>query len=170
MPLTTNVAQQIGGALNDRSRTRIGDPWKGSYNVSVRCSTTAAAHELLAQLRSIGVEGQVNARPAAAEGRSSTALVAVYTHEALKTLLEATEPHLDQQQRERLSVLVRARGPIHPNMVGWILTFRKQLGWSDGRIAAELNKDRWASGMGGKGWTAKKIRTARLSAKTAPTA
>jgi hypothetical protein len=60
---------------------------------------------------------------------------------------------------ERLQKLVWARGPV-PEANAEFIRNRFGMNWSAERIAAELNRRRVTAGMGGKGWTPRKVKDA----------
>jgi hypothetical protein len=141
-------------ALNSR-QTRIGDPWKGSYHLSIQVEDREVAETLAEQMRAIGVEPRVN-RKLDADGNPKRFFVAVYALESLETLLDSLRDVLEEPQREKLSTLVRARGPIHPGVVEHIHFLHDVAKRSDEAIAVELTRRRWVSGSR-KGWTSKKV-------------
>jgi hypothetical protein len=120
------------------------------------------AETLAEQLRGIGIEPKINLKLDEA-GNPKRFFVSLYAWESLKALLDALGDQLDEPRHKKLATLVRARGPVDPTVVEQIHFLRAFLHKSDEAIASELNRRRWASGMGGKGWTAKKIRKIRLA-------
>jgi hypothetical protein len=50
-------------ALNDRLRTRIGDPWRGIFHISIAVDLVHEATDLAKQLKRIGVTYQANFKP-----------------------------------------------------------------------------------------------------------
>ena len=144
---TATRADALINALNDRSRTTIGNPWNGSYNVAIDITNCGDADRILRELRALGVTAQVNV--------GSIDRIAIYDLTSLEKLLELRES-LDESTKRRLQTLVRARGPVPEWVLGKVQGY-VSMGWSPGRIAASLNEQRVAAGMGGLGWTAEKV-------------
>jgi hypothetical protein len=138
-------------ALNDRSRTRIGNPWRGTYSVSIKATQPGEAQILLGILTELGVEAQLNSK-------NDRHWVAIYALEAQRRLLEATGVDLEERQRLALDELVRARGPITAALVNAIRMKRDFNRMSFEAIAHLMNEKGIVDGMGGRGWTAKKVR------------
>jgi hypothetical protein len=160
--LTNRSTKLLVDALNNSWQTRIGDPWKGTYHLSIQAEDMEEAETLAEQLRGIGIEPKINLKLDEA-GNPKRFFVSLYAWESLKALLDALGDQLDEPRHKKLATLVRARGPVHPTVVEQIHFLRTFLHKSDEAIASELNRRRWASGMRGKGWTAKKIRKIRLA-------
>jgi hypothetical protein len=146
----TSRAHALINALNDRSRTTIGNPWKGTYSVAIDVTNHGDTDELLSELEALGVTTQVNV--------GSRDRIAIYELDSLKRLLALGDP-LDAWALKRLETLVRARGPVSEGVANRIRLYL-DTGWSYERIAARMNERRVASGMGGNGWTAAKVKEA----------
>lgn len=145
-------------ALNDSARTRIGNPWRGTYHLSI---ATADAHEATAlanELDSLGITFQVNYRRDGAE-RPEKGFLAIYELDSQRRLSEALGNGLEDERRSALETLVRARGPIPPEILRRIGA-TVNMGESYEYVAGRMNQLRIVDGMRGKGWTPKKIRDA----------
>ncbi len=153
--MTTDISGPLTlvRALNDRSRTRIGNPWTGSYAVSIKATDLEEAQALLHVLEELGVEAQLNSK-------NQRQFVAIYTIEALRQLLEATEVDLEERRKIALDELVRAREPIPQTLVRTIRSKRDLNQMSFAAIAHLMNEKGIVEGMGGLGWTEKKVRAA----------
>jgi hypothetical protein len=147
---TTSRADALIKALNDRSRTAIGDPWNGTYHVTIDVTNHGDADEILSGLQSLNVSAQVNV------GRLD--LIAIYELDGLKNLLLLGDS-LDEWAFKRLETLIRAKGPVSEGAASRIRLYR-DMGWGYERIAARMNECRVAIGMGGRGWTAAKVKEA----------
>jgi hypothetical protein len=133
--------------LNDGSRTRIGDPWRGSYHVAIDVTDRPDVHELREQLAALGVTHQVNV--------GVRDRIAIYDPASIKKLLELGE-QLEPRIHKKLDELVRARGLIPDTIVNgihWYLDEGKDPEW----IAARMNTQRLVDGLGGTKWTADKV-------------
>ena len=84
------------------------------------------------------------------------AYVAIYDLDAQRQLLEQFGDDLNDTRRESLELLVRARGPVDPEVLGKIVA-RVNFGRSYEYIAGALIEREIIDGMG-KGWTASKVR------------
>ena len=146
----TSRADALINALNDRSRTTIGNPWNGTYNVTIDITNHGDADELLSELGSLGVSARVNV--------GYVDRIAIYDLASIENLVALGE-FLDERTMKRLRTLITARGPVPENLVLRIADFRS-MEWSFGRIAAYLNEKRIPDGMGGRGWTSKKVEAA----------
>ncbi len=140
-------------ALNDRSRTRIGNPWTGTYAVSIKATDLEEAQALLNVLEELGIAAQLNSK-------NQRQWVAVYKVEALRQLLEVTEVDLEERQKIALDELVRAREPIPETLVRAVRSKRDLYGMSFAAIAHLMNEKGIVDGMRGRGWTEKKVRAA----------
>jgi hypothetical protein len=140
-------APALAAALNDRSRTMIGDPWRGSYHVQIDVTDRPDTNRVLQELESLGVSARVN--PGIRDRLS------IYELSSLEKLLELGE-QLEQPVRERLQKLVWARGPV-PEATGQFIRDQLSMERSPQAIAAELNRRRATKGVGGKGWTPRKV-------------
>jgi hypothetical protein len=147
---TTRRADALINALNDRSRTTIGNPWKGTYHVTIDVTNHGDSNQLLSELQALGVNSQVNV--------GYIDRIAIYDPDGLKRLL-ALGDSLDEWTLKRLTTLVRARGPVSEPIVSRIRLYRA-MNWGYERIAERMNECQVATGMGGKGWTAAKVKDA----------
>jgi hypothetical protein len=146
--MTQSAQAAITGALNDRSRTSIGDPWRGTYHVAIDVTNYGDTEQLLRELEALGVTARVNS--------GSVDRLAIYDLESL-TRLFALGDALDEWALKRLEILVRARGPVSEAVASRVQSYVDD-GLRYDQIAALMNQRRVASGMGGKGWTADKVR------------
>jgi hypothetical protein len=157
--ITTNPsASPLVAALKDSTRTRIGNPWRGTYHLSI---ATADAHEATAlanQLDSLGITFQVNYQRDGT-GRPKRGFLAIYDLDSLQRLSKALGSGLDEERRSALETLVRARGPIPPEILRRIGA-TVNMGESYAYVAERMNQLRIVDGMRGKGWTTTKIRDA----------
>jgi hypothetical protein len=156
-PLTKwkeNVRPTIGSidalvrTLNDPTKSRIGNPWNGTYHVSIKATDRSDATTLHQTLQELGVPAQVNG------GR----YVAIYDVSGLGRLLEIIGVDLEYQRREALDILVRARGPASQLVLNTVWFRHDREGMSFAAIAQRLNEKGVVDGMGGRGWTARKVR------------
>jgi hypothetical protein len=145
------------GALNNASRTRIGNPWRGTYSLSI-AATVNEAERLVEILEELGITAQVNGRQGDSE--RSARYVAIYDLAGLALLLGAVGERLGEQRRAALDSLVRARGPVPARIRDGIRQRYDVDGYSFAEIAHELNEKRIVDGMGGRGWTASKVESA----------
>jgi hypothetical protein len=136
--------------LNDGSRTRIADPWRGGYHVAIDVTDQADVDELREQLNALGVAHQVNL---GARDR-----IAIYEPDGIARLLQLGD-RLDPRVGEKLDTLVRARGPVPDAIVNRILDYRS-MGMDWVWIADLMNRKRVVDGMGGKGWTPDQVKRA----------
>ena len=146
-------------ALADAVRTRIGDPWRGTYHVAIAADDRAEAEALIRDLGLIGVAAQINERKSAAS-ESRRWIVAIYDPGSQARLLETMGDELDERQRGALDRLIRARGPISEQIIRTIRLRHDRDGMSFTAIAHAMNDNGVIDGMGGKGWTAKKVEAA----------
>lgn len=152
----------LASVINDVERTSIGDPWRGTYHLNIKVDTMEEADSLKAALSRLGVASRTNVGwdPA---GEPDRIRLAVYEQPSLACLLEILGDHLDTRPRESLDQLVRARGPIPPKILDRIWSLKHNHCLSEPDIAARMNKKRIADGMGGKGWSAAKVKKALAS-------
>jgi hypothetical protein len=154
-PSTSSVSP-LAAALNDRSRTRIGNPRRGTFYVSIGVAETVEATELANLLDLIGVSHQANFKRNS-EGRPIAAFLAIYRLDDQMRLLEATRAELDPERLNALETLVAARGPIPPDLVR-----KLEVSLEHGRtyhyLARKLNELQIVDGMGRRLWTATKLR------------
>ena len=142
----------LARALNDRSRTRIGNPWRGSYHLAVKASIDEA-ESFIGTLEQLNITARIN-------GEGSTQKVAVYDLPSLRRLLEVFSVDLEESPREALDALVRARGPVPQRIVEAVRVKRDLHRMSFEAIARLMNEKGLVDGMRGRGWTAKKVRAA----------
>jgi hypothetical protein len=145
-----NRATALIKAINDRSSTTIGDPWRGTYHVAIDVTDSADTQAILSDLEALGVTHRVNT---GARDR-----IAIYDLDSLKKLLELGD-ELSAHVHERLQTLVSAKGPV-PEVTRNFIGNQLSMNRSPESIAAELNERRASRGMGGKGWTAGKVKAA----------
>jgi len=138
----------LTAALNDRSRTTIGNPWSGSYHIAIDVTNTPDTTQLLKELERLGANPKLNL--------GYRDRIAIYDVESF-VRLRALADDLDEYVRTRLDTLIRAKEPV-PDITRDFIANHRAMNWSDERIAAELNRMRASRGMGGKGWTAEKVR------------
>ena len=85
--------------------------------------------------------------------------MAVHDVENQRRLFDVLEDSLRDGQRELLDELVRARGPIPPELLERIHRADK-LGCSPEEIAEQLDRDGYIDGMDDKHWTSGKVKGA----------
>lgn len=147
----------IVDALNDADHTLIGDPREGVYKVAFG-SRPKEAMERAKQLARIGIIPTTSIEHDSF-GTPDWAKVTIYAKSDQKHLFECTETRLSREQRQRLEDLVLARGPIPDDILEkiWI---SHQKGRKVNQIANRMNELGVIAGMGGRRWTAKKVRNA----------
>jgi hypothetical protein len=150
-------ASPLVAALNDPSRTLIGNPWRGTYYVSIEANDWEAM-SLLSLFRELGIRVQVNV--ARWNPAQSIRYVTVYDHDGLRSLLSALGDELKEPVRTALDILVRARGPIPEPLVQVIRRKHDVYGLSFHEIAHLMNDKRIVDGMGGRGWSGRKVSAA----------
>lgn len=146
-------------ALNDPSRARISDPRRGNYHVSIATADVHEATELAEGLDLLDVVFQAN-YPRDRDGRPRGVFLAVYEHDSQKRLLEAIRNELTESRRSALETLVLARGPIPTDILERIWRAFNLNGWEAEAIAVKMNELGIVAGMGGIGWTVRKVRAA----------
>jgi hypothetical protein len=144
-------------ALNDVARTRIGDPWRGTYHVSVAIEDVHEAAEFAKILDSLGIVYQANYRRDQNGGKPETVFLAIYDLASQQRLLDACAEELDETRRTALDTLVRARGPVPPAILRRVDAY-VGAGKSYAYIAELMNMHPIVDGMGGRGWSPKKVR------------
>jgi hypothetical protein len=92
-------------------------------------------------------------------GFPAWAQVTIYAKGDQKRLFERTQTWLCREQRQRFEDLVLARGPIPDDILEKIWISHKR-GRKPNQIAERMNELRVIAGMGGKRWTAQKVRKA----------
>jgi hypothetical protein len=140
-------ATALVAALNDRSRTTIGNPWSGSYHVAIDVTDRRDTKQLLSELETLGAEAKLNL--------GYRDRIAIYDLDSFVRLRALGD--LAEHVQTRLETLIRAKEPV-PTVTREFIANRLAMRWSAERIAAELNRKRASRGMGGKGWTATKVR------------
>jgi hypothetical protein len=157
VPLT--VAQLAAG-LNDTSST-IGDPRKMRYSVSFVTPDFDLTAKYESTLTALEIPFKTNYKTDA-EGNRTLALVTVYDAHGQKQLFDLVHNELVSERREALSDLVLARGSVPAEYITWIRHYRRE-GETWDQVADRLNASGLIAGMGGKRWTAKKVRSAASS-------
>ncbi len=152
---TTFGASPLAAALNDRSRTRIGNPRRGTFHLSIAVHDTTEATELGKQLDLVGATYQANFKRNS-DGTPTMAFLAIYSLGDQQRLLGALQASLDPDARHALETLVAARGPIPDEIVHRIRDYRS-MGKDPGWIATRMNEAGIVDGMGRRGWTAAKV-------------
>jgi hypothetical protein len=148
----------IAAALDDAERSLIGDPREGVYKVSLISTDMREAMQYAKQFARLGVIATTTISHDDL-GRPVLAHVNVYDKGAQNRLLEIVQSKLTQPRRQRLEDLVLARGPIPNDILKRIATAHDR-GMRPQTIAGKLNQLGIVAGMGGKGWTAKKVKAA----------
>jgi hypothetical protein len=144
-------------ALNDPSRTRIGNPWRGTYHLSIGANDWEA-DILLSVMRELAIDVQVNLSHW--NTAQSERYLAVYDLDSLRSLLATIGEQLEEPVRLALDVLVRARGPVPEYIISTTRQKHDLHGLSFEQIAHLMNDKRIVDGMGGRGWTERKVRDA----------
>ena len=138
----------LTAALNDRSRTTIGNPWSGSYHVAIDVTNTPDATQLLKDIERLGANPKLNL--------GYRDRIAIYDVDSF-VRLRGLGDDLDEYVRTRLTTLIRAKEPV-PDITRDFIANHLAMRWTHEQIAGELNRKRATRGMGGKGWTAEKVR------------
>ena len=143
-------------ALNDPSRSRIGDPSRGTFYISIPVDELFEADVLGRALTELGIAYQANlARDA--EGRAARAYLMIYGRHDQQRLLDRLEPDLDPARRRSLARLVRARSPLPAQIVERIGQMRAG-GKTWPQISLWLRESNVTEGVGARGWTPAKAR------------
>jgi hypothetical protein len=142
-------------ALNDGSRTRIGNPLRGTNHVSIATTEVFEASTYGAALASLNVVFRTNFRRDQT-GHPVEAFVSIYDLDGLRRLLDAVHEGLKPGRRLALQTLVRARGPVPEELLRQI-DVTVEWGKSYEYIAKRMTDLGIIDGVG-KGWTAKKLR------------
>jgi hypothetical protein len=142
--------------LNDVARTRIGNPWRGTYHTSVATDDAHEATVFAKILDSLGIVFQANYRRDK-NARPETLLLTIYDPASQQRLLVACGDELREKRRAVLETLVRARRPV-PDAILQKIQVTIEAGKSYAYIAERMNQLRIVDGMGGRGWTARKVR------------
>jgi hypothetical protein len=153
---TNQSVSSLVDALNEPSRTRIGNPWRGTFSVSIAVDIAYEAASLATELDLLGVTYQANFKRDE-WGTPKMAFLAIYGLDDQCHILETLVEQLKTSRQRELEDLVAARGPIPPHIVQRL---QKSLHW--GRdyeyLAQRLNDLRIVGGMGSRGWTARKLK------------
>jgi hypothetical protein len=149
---------ELATAFNDPNRSRIGDPRRRSYAVSVVANDMEEANRVAKQLVELGSEVRTNVRYDET-GEPTLVYVTLYDASDQKRLFELIEARLDAEPRRRFEDLVLARGPI-PDDILEKIWHAAQRGWKVQQIADRLNELGLIAGMGGVHWTPRKVRDA----------
>jgi hypothetical protein len=157
---TPSSVSPLVAALNT-SRTRLGDPWRGTYHVSIETADVMEATTLANALNAVDVCFQTNYRRNET-GRPEKAFLTVYKLDSLRRLLDGLGDQLDDQPRQALDALVRARGPV-PLEILRRISESIDLGRTYAQVAQKMNELRVVDGMGGRGWTVRKVRAAEAA-------
>ena len=123
----------------------------------------AEAETLEQQLKALGLNPKTNYKRDEA-GEPIFAFVVLYGHPDQRALFELTKAQLQFERREQFELLVLARGPIPPDIKQRIRDAVSLWGWSPDKIADKMNTGGVVAGMGGKQWTAKKVKAALTNA------
>jgi hypothetical protein len=151
-------ASPLVAALNDAARTRIGNPWRGTYQISIATDDVHETTAIAERLDGLDITYQANYRRDR-KGRPKQAFLAIYDLASQQRLLEACGKELQEARRTALDTLVRARGPI-PDELMQKIRASSEFGRSEAYIAERMNQLQIVDGMGGKGWTVKKVQAA----------
>jgi hypothetical protein len=150
-------ASPLVAALNDPARTRVGNPWRGTYHVSIKADESEG-RELAEVMEKLGIASRINVWRERAQ--DADRYVTVYCEEALRVLLSAVGEQLTKRTRGAIEALVRARGPVPPEIVNAIRRKHDIERLSFAHIAHLMNDRRVLDGMGGRGWSERKVRAA----------
>jgi hypothetical protein len=142
----------LAAALNDPTRSAIGNPRKGQYHCWIGVNDDSDEDALRKELNQLGVKNQINTRR-----RDGQRYIAVYCVTGLRTIFEALESRLEPKLRQALDTLVRARSPIPDEILDAIWRRYQLDGWDEEQIAKAMIEKPIIDGMG-KGWTPRKIR------------
>jgi len=145
-------------ALTDVDRAVIGDPRQGAYRVAFSTSNMKEAMERAKQLARIVIIPRTSIEHDGF-GTPIWAQVTIYAKGDQKHLFECTQTRLSGEQRQRFEDLVLARGPIPDDILEKIWISHRG-GRKLNQIAERMNELGVIAGMGGKRWTAQKVRKA----------
>ncbi len=157
----------VAAALNDESRSEISDPRQGVYRVSLQTADMKEAMQLARHLATLGIIPKTVIEHDQF-GNPHIARVTIWPREDRKHLFNRTHTHLKPERRTRFEDLIRVFEPI-PAEVLERMRNAHQRGMSHAKIAEHLNQLDLITGMGGKSWTARKVRAA-LAEPEQPTA
>jgi hypothetical protein len=147
----------LAAAINDPDQNMIGNPLFNTTAVTLRTDSVETANEYAAALAQLGCEARTNIRYE--NGRPSEYLVVLYTVEDQRRLLDGLNDLLEAGTRDRLDILVRARGPIPTGIMDGIRRYSR-LGETAQEIANRLNDAGIVDGMRCNRWTARKVNRA----------
>ena len=153
------AAAAVAAALADEKRSLIGDPREGDYKVSFTTDDMGEAMQHAKQLVRLGVVPTTTIRHDREFGYPFAAEVNVWDSTDQKKLLRITGETLPPARQRALKDLVLARSPVPKALLGQIAKAHRQ-GATTTQIAERLNTARIITGMGGKRWTAQKVRKA----------
>lgn len=145
-------------ALTDVDRAVIGDPRQGAYRVVFSTSNMKEAMERAKQLARIVIIPRTSIEHDGF-GTPIWAQVTIYAKGDQKHLFECKQTRLSGEQRQRFEDLVLARGPIPDDILEKIWISHRG-GRKLNQIAERMNELGVIAGMGGKRWTAQKVRKA----------
>jgi hypothetical protein len=148
----------LADALNDAKRSLIGDAREGVYKVAFKTNTGKEAIEVARQLARIGIVPRTTIEHDNF-GNPIAFYVTVWSNTDQKAMLELTNARLQPRRRDQLNDLVLARGPVPDDVLERIWN-AAQRGMSPARSSEKLNELGIIAGMGGKRWTATKVRNA----------
>jgi predicted nucleic acid-binding protein len=148
----------LADALNEPKRAIIGDVREGVYKVAFTTHAGSEARELAKQLARIGIIPRTYIDHDRL-GEPISFEVAIWEKADQRHLLNTTSTRLAPGAREQLNDLVLARGPIPDDLLERIWNAHHR-GMTPARQADELNELKIITGMGGKRWTAQKVRKA----------
>ena len=156
MHRTTASVSSLVDALNDASRTRIGNPWRGTFHVSIAVDIAQEAASLADELDLLGVTYQANFKRDE-QGTPRMAFLAIYALDDQRRILETLGERLTAPRHRSLANLVAARGPIPPELVQRLAN---SLSWGKSYeyLADRLNDLAIVDSMGSRRWTAKKLK------------
>jgi hypothetical protein len=149
----------IVAALNDVDQAVIDDPRQGVYRVAFGTSNMREAMERAGQLAAIGIIPRTSIEHDSS-GTPILAHVTIYAKGDQKHLFECTQTRLSREQRQRFEDLVLARGPIPDDILEKIWISHHRGGRKLNQIAERMTELGVIAGMGGKRWTAQKVRKA----------
>ena len=150
----------IVDALNDVDNAVIDDPREGAYRVAFGTSNMKEAMERAKQLVRLGIIPRTSIEHDSFIGIPIWAQVTIYAKADQKRLFECTQTRLSREQRQRFEDLVLARGPIPDDILEKIWISHRRGGRKLNQIAERMNELGVIAGMGGKRWTAQKVRKA----------
>ena len=148
----------VAVVLDDAERSLIGDPRQGVYKVSLISSNMREAMQFAKHLARLGIIPTTTINHDEL-GQPILAHVNIYTQPDQATLFKIVSVKLAPARRQQLDDLVLARGPIPDEVLERIASAFTR-GMSHSQIAGKLNEAAIIAGMGGKRWTARKVKEA----------